>query len=110
MGVQKEKKKININKNEEILKKQIEKNEINTKEKIILKVSPTNKKLPTKNCLALSQMDNYEHQHVHRGERSPDRKCQYCILGEHSKFLEDIEDKKRKKMQLRRYDTDEKKK
>ena len=107
MGVQKEKKKININKNEEILKKQIEKNEINTKEKIILKVSPTNKKLPTKNCLALSQMDNYEHQHVHRGEKSPDRKCQYCILGEHSKFLEDIEDKKRKKMQLRRYDTDE---
>ena len=110
MGVQKEKKKMYINKNEEILKKQIEKNEINTKEKIILKVSPTNKKLPTKNCLALSQMDNYEHQHVHRGERSPDRKCQYCILGEHSKFLEDIEDKKRKKMQLRRYDTDEKKK
>ena len=107
MGVQKEKKKININKNEEILKKQIEKNEINTKEKIILKVSPTNKKLPTKNCLALSQMDNYEHQHVHRGEKSPDRKCQYCILGEHSKFLDDIEDKKRKKMQLRRYDTDE---
>ena len=107
MGVQKEKKKMYINKNEEILKKQIEKNEINTKEKIILKVSPTNKKLPTKNCLALSQMDNYEHQHVHRGERSPDRKCQYCILGEHSKFLDDIEDKKRKKMQLRRYDTDE---
>ena len=107
MGVQKEKKKMYINKNEEILKKQIEKNEINTKEKIILKVSPTNKKLPTKNCLALSQMDNYEHQHVHRGEKSPDRKCQYCILGEHSKFLDDIEDKKRKKMQLRRYDTDE---
>ena len=107
MGVQKEKKKININKNEEILKKQIEKNEINTKEKIILKVSPTNKKLPIKNCMALSQMDNYEHQHVHRGEKSPDRKCQYCILGEHSKFLDDIEDKKRKKMQLRRYDTDE---
>ena len=34
MGVQKEKKKMYINKNEEILKKQIEKNEINTKEKI----------------------------------------------------------------------------
>ena len=103
MGVQKQKKNFNVNKNEEILKKQIEKNE-QAKEKIILKISPTNKKLPTKNCLALSQMDNYEHQHVHRGERSPDRKCQYCILGEHSKFLDDIEDKKRKKMQLRRYD------
>ena len=63
MGVQKEKKKMYINKNEEILKKQIEKNEINTKEKIILKISPTNKKLPIKNCMALSQMDNYEHQH-----------------------------------------------
>ena len=51
-------------------------------------------------------MDNQEqnkHVHKHSG-KSPERKCQYCILSDHSKFLEDIEKNKRKKMQLRRYD------
>ena len=74
------KKNFNIHKNTEILKKQIEKRR--SKKKILLKVSPKNKKLPTKNCFDFSQIANleqYKYVHKHSG-KSPDKKCQYCWI------------------------------
>ena len=89
---------------QDILREQLNKNDKLNKKRVLHSVPPTIKKLPIENCEVTSKIQKSKCRHkVKPGQAN--KKCNYCILSEKSKILEEIEKEKRKKMQLRRYDS-----
>ena len=95
----------NVQKNaRDILKEQIENSKLYENKKVLCSVEPTIKKLPVENCEVTEKVEKTKCKH-RVGKRRGSGKCNYCVLSEKAKMLEGIEHEKRKKMQLRRYDT-----
>ena len=88
----------------DILKELEEQNDKKNKKKILHSVSPTIKKLPIENCEVTSKVLQSKCTHKRRSCNNI-KHCSYCILSQKAKILDEIEEKKRKKMQLRRYDS-----
>lgn len=88
----------------DILRDQLDKNDKLNKKRVLHSVPPTIKKLPVENCEVTSKIQKSKCRHKVKPSQV-NKKCSYCILSEKSKVLEEIEKEKRKKMQLRRYDS-----
>ena len=87
-----------------LVKKQVEKNVKNMKHRILKHtVLPTKIKLPKIQCKVTEKISNYYKLFAKDCSHGYSQKCQYCELYERAKIEIDIEEEKRKQMQLRRY-------
>ena len=87
-----------------LIKKQVETNIKNMKNRILQNpVVPTNVKLPIIQCRVTEKVNNYNKNNRKRCSHEYNQKCDYCDLYEKAKIEIDIEEEKRRQMQLRRY-------
>ena len=87
-----------------LIQKQVEKNVKNLKNRILQNpLFPTNIKLPVLQCKVSEKVNNYNKIYGKKCSHSHSKKCQYCVLYERAKIEIDIEEEKRRQMQLRRY-------
>ena len=63
----------------------------------------TNVKLPIIQCRVSEKVNNYDKYYGKRCSHGYNQKCQYCDLYERAKIEINIEEEKRRQMQLRRY-------
>jgi len=87
-----------------LIKKQVETNIKNMKNRILQNpVVPTNVKLPVIQCRVTEKVNNYNKYYGKKCSHEYNQKCDYCELYERAKIEIDIEEEKRRQMQLRRY-------
>ena len=105
MGVPKKKVVRFVSADNNLVKKQVEVNMKNLNNRILLNpIIPTKKKLPVLQCKVTEKIKNYNKNYSKNCSHGyNNNKCQYCDLYERAKIEIDIEEEKRKRMQLRRY-------
>ena len=86
-----------------LIKKQVEINLKNMKKRIIQNPVRTNVKLPIIQCRVTEKINNYDKYYGKKCNHEYNQKCQYCDLYEKAKIEIDVENEKRRQMQLRRY-------
>ena len=87
-----------------LIKKQVETNIKNMKKRILPNpVIPTKVKLPVIQCRVTEKIKNYDKYYGKKCSHGYNQKCKYCDLYEKAKIEIDIEEEKRRQMQLRRY-------
>ena len=87
-----------------LIKKQVESNVKNMKKRVLLNpIIPTNVKLPVLQCRVSEKVSNYDKYYGKKCSHGYSQKCDYCDLYERAKIEIDIEEEKRRQMQLRRY-------
>ena len=87
-----------------LIKKQVESNVKNMKKRVLLNpIIPTNVKLPVLQCRVSEKVSNYDKYYGKKCSHGYNQKCDYCDLYERAKIEIDIEEEKRRQMQLRRY-------
>ena len=102
--------KIKYNKSSSIIdqnyiKKQVDANVKNLKMRVLIGNQATNVKLPIIQCKVTEKINNYNKRVKKCVHKNYDKKCKYCILAQKAIIEHDIEMQKKKKMQLRSYDT-----
>ena len=106
MGMRKRKSFRNLSENPHyLIKKQVEVNMKNMSQRV-LPNSPTNVKLPIIQCRVSERVNNLNKNNSNRCSHNYNQKCKYCDLYEKAKIEIDIEEERRRKMQLRRYKKD----
>ena len=87
-----------------LIKKQVETNIKNMKKRILPNpVIPTKVKLPIIQCRVTEKIKNYDKYYGKKCNHGYNQKCKYCDLYEKAKIEIDIEEEKKRQMQLRRY-------
>ncbi len=87
-----------------LIKKQVEVNVKNMKNRVLQNpIVPTKVKLPIIQCRVTEKINNYDKYYGKKCNHGYNQKCQYCHLYEKAKVEIDIEEEKRRQMQLRRY-------
>jgi hypothetical protein len=87
-----------------LVKKQVEVNTKNMRSRILPNPTiSTNVKLPIIQCRVSEKVNNYDKYYGKKCSHGYNQKCQYCDLYERAKIEIDIEEEKRRQMQLRRY-------
>ena len=87
-----------------LIKKQVESNVKNMKKRILQNpVIPTKVKLPVIQCRVTEKINNYDKYYGKKCNHGYSQKCKYCDEYERAKIEIDIEEAKRRQMQLRRY-------
>ena len=87
-----------------LIKKQVEVNVKNMKNRVLLNpVIPTKVKLPVIQCRVTEKINNYDKYYGKKCNHGYNQKCQFCDLYERAKIEIDIEEEKKRQMQLRRY-------
>ena len=102
MGVPK-KKNMRYSSADHLIKKQVEVNVKNMKKRILQNPVTTKVKLPVIQCRVTEKINNYEKYYGRRCSHDYNQKCDYCDLYQRAKIEIDVENEKRKQMQLRRY-------
>ena len=102
MGVPK-KKNLRYSSADHLIKKQVEINVKNMKKRILQNPVTTKVKLPVIQCRVTEKINNYDKLYGRRCSHGYNQKCGYCDLYEKAKIEIDVENAKRKQMQLRRY-------
>ncbi len=87
-----------------LIKKQVEVNVKNMKNRVLQNpIVPTKVKLPIIQCRVTEKINNYDKYYGKKCNHGYNQKCQYCHLYKKAKVEIDIEEEKRRQMQLRRY-------
>ena len=90
-----------------LIKQQVDVNMKNMSQRVLPNTSiPTNVKLPIIQCRVSERVNNYNKNNSNRCSHSYNQKCKYCDLYEKAKIEIDIEEERRRQMQLRRYKKD----